>query len=119
MSADDRRRHPRSEPPGSDVALLVTERLVAHGRVLDVSLGGARVRLDPGTSQSVVDALREALESAARVHLVDDGTAGSRRVRIVWLGALPDGGRALGLEIDPDPEHRHASGGTQSGARSG
>lgn len=27
MSTGDRRRHPRSAPPGSDVALLVTERL--------------------------------------------------------------------------------------------
>ena len=103
MSTGDRRRHPRSAPPGSDVALLVTERLVAHGRILDVSLGGARVRLDRSTTEAVFGALREALESGSRVHLVDGDTAGSRRVRIVWLGTLPDGDRALGLEIDPRP----------------
>jgi hypothetical protein len=114
MSPDERRRHPRSAPPGSDVALLVTERLVAHGRILDVSLGGARVRLDRGTTEAVLGALRESLEHGNRVHLVDDGTAGSRRVRIVWLGSLPDGDSALGLEIDPEASRLHPPGGAET-----
>src|SRR5690606_36268206 len=90
VSSPERRRFPRRVPAGPTVAMLVTERRVAHGRLLDVSLAGARVRLDPATPVDVVTAPRAARDHGARIDLVSDDVAGPRRARVVWLETGPD-----------------------------